>query len=80
MTKGKSESRMGATAKQSNKFVFTAISPSKIEGGDVTSTENNRPMKTKTKASHKSGPPAKKTRKDRTLDESSQNTIFGLME
>ena len=79
MTRNKSEAKTGVTAKNTNNFVFTAKSPSKTE---VIDEENNskETKKSKSKATiHKQGPPQKKAKVSRTLDENSQNTIFGLI-
>ena len=70
MTKGKSESKTGTTAKNTNNFVFAAVSPPK---------EKEPSRKKKSNKSHQQGPAEKKPKFDRTLDENSQNTIFGLL-
>merc|ERR1712150_115353 len=78
MTRNKSEAKTGVTAKNTNNFVFTAKSPSKTELMDE--NKSNETKKSKSKATiHKQGPPQKKAKVSRTLDENSQNTIFGLI-
>ena len=78
MTKSKSESKTGTTAKNTNNFVFAALSPPpknshESNGGDA--QEKRKKSSTQTK-----GPQKKKQKFDRTLDENSQNTIFGLLD
>ena len=78
MTKNKSESKTGATAKNTNNFVFAAKSPSKVHEGKSELIEpKSKASKAKSNASHKQGPPQKKPRVNRVLDENSSNTIFG---
>ena len=78
MTKNKSESKTGATAKNTNNFVFAAMSPSKVHEGKSELIEpKSKASKAKSNASHKQGPPQKKPRVNRVLDENSSNTIFG---
>lgn len=76
MTKGKSESHAGTTAKNTNNFVFAAISPSKTNVGKQ-ETKANKSIRNK--SSSKREPATKKVKIDRTLDENSDHTIFGLM-
>ena len=72
MTKGKSESKTGTTAKNTNNFVFAAVTPPKKASEKSTKKKSNK--------SHEQGPAQKKQKFDRTLDENSQNgTIFGLL-
>ena len=74
MTKGKSESKTGTTAKNTNNFVFAAVTPPKK------AYEDQNQKKKKPNKSHHQGPAQKKQKFDRTLDENSKNsTIFGLL-
>ena len=75
MTKGKSESKTGTTAKNTNNFVFAAVTPPKK------ASEDQNQKKKKPNKSHHQGPAQKKQKFDRTLDENSKNsTIFGLLQ
>ena len=78
MTRNKSEAKTGVTAKNTNNFVFTARSPSKTELTDEDKSKETKKSKSKANL-HKQGPPQKKAKVSRTLDENSQNTIFGLI-
>ena len=77
MTKSKSESKTGVTAKNTNNFVFAIKSPSKGEEDKSGLIETkSKVSKSKPKSSHNLGPPQKKQKVNRTL-ENSHNTIFG---
>jgi len=87
MTRGKSEAKTGSTAKNTNNFVFAAVSPPPKSAGknneeDEKQETSSRGKKNKSKSSHQSGGPAqKRARMDRTLTkENSQTTIFGLLD
>lgn len=73
MTKGKSEAKTGTTAKNTNNFVFAAVSPPPKNNEDTSSAEHKRKKKNAT------APASKRPKVDRTLDENSQTTIFGLL-
>ena len=84
LTKGKSDSRSGSGAKNTNKFVFSSISPSKsssesnaanAEGGD--SGDQAPTLRSQKRKSAPTDKSVKKARVDRTLDENSRDTIFG---
>ncbi len=88
MTKGKGEAKSGSTAKHSNNFVFTVKSPPKDASTEASANEGAEDNKRQTRNSkkHKSfhgksgGPSAKRAKIDRTLDENSSDTIFGLLQ
>ena len=85
MTKTKTESRSGSGAKNTNKFVFAALSPSKGQQSDIPVAEEGagspvegKKQKRKSAASSSEALKAKKVaRVDRTLDENSRDTVFG---
>ena len=62
---------MGSGVKGTN-FVFAPVSPAK----DV--VQDDESVKRKSRSS-KSGPPAKKQKTNRTLDENTKGTIFNLL-
>ena len=92
MTRGKSEAKTGSTAKNTNNFVFAAVSPPPKSGNyknneqaaETTGAENqNQGKKNKSKSNknHQAGPAQKRARVDRTLtEENGSSTIFGLLD
>merc|ERR1712029_145490 len=91
MTRGKSEAKTGSTAKNTNNFVFAAVSPPPKSGNNneqvqTGGTENQKQKqgkknKSKSNQHHQSGPAQKRARVDRTLtNENSSTTIFGLLD
>ena len=91
MTRSKSEAKTGSTAKNTNNFVFAAVSPppkmatgkKNNEQAETASTvaQSKSSRKSKSKNNHQSGPAQKRARVDRALtDENSQTTIFGLLD
>ena len=87
MTRGKSEAKTGSTAKNTNNFVFAAVSPPPKSGKnneqETTGAENQMQGKQgkKNKSKHQSGPAQKRARVDRTLtEENGSTTIFGLLD
>ena len=89
MTRGKSEAKTGSTAKNTNNFVFAAVSPPPKSGknneqgtAEDETQQSTRGKKNKSKNNHQSGGPAqKRARVDRTLtEENGSSTIFGLLD
>ena len=88
MTKSASEARTGSGAKNSRNFVFALLSPEKAkadshdkESNDLScQTKQNSKGKGKTKSHNIShAQDAKKFKIDRSIDENSSDTIFGLL-
>ena len=91
MTRGKSEAKTGSTAKNTNNFVFAAVSPppksgnyknnEQAETGAENQNQNQGKQGKKNKSKHQSGPAQKRARVDRTLtEENGSTTIFGLLD
>ena len=91
MTRGKSEAKTGSTAKNTNNFVFAAVSPPPKSGnyknneqaaeGAENQNQGKQGKKNKSKKNHQSGPAQKRARVDRTLtEENGSSTIFGLLD
>lgn len=76
MTKGKSEAKTGTTAKNTNNFVFAAVSPPPKNNEDTSRATGEQHKRKKKNAT---APTSKRAKVDRTLDENSQTTIFGLL-
>ena len=94
MTRGKSEAKTGSTAKNTNNFVFAAVSPppksanyKNNEQASAEGAENQnqgkqgKKNKSMSNKNHQSGPAQKRARVDRTLtEENGSTTIFGLLD
>ena len=73
MTKGTENQKTGSGAKNTNNFVFAALSPGKQAKGEVPNERKRGAKTTNNKI------PMKKAKINRTIDENSRDTIFGFM-
>ena len=77
ITKGTENQKTGTGAKNTNNFVFAALSPDKKASG--AGEPNNERKRGARKPPANAKIPAKKPKINRTIDENSRDTIFGLM-